>query len=169
MNIILWDYVHDSTFDLKISVGNCDLYFMVQWFCLIPWRLFDAWTSYLGIMSPYYLNINVHVGHCDLYFTVQWFLSYLEDYLMYEHTLGLWVIMTQHFTSKLMYVTMTCISWSSDFALYLKDCLMYEQYTSGLRVGFIGKAWFRRAILSCDSSYSVMQREVPDYFLRRIL
>ena len=26
---------YDTTFDLKINVGHCDLYFMVQWFCLI--------------------------------------------------------------------------------------------------------------------------------------
>ena len=25
--------------DLRINVGHCDLYFMVQWFCLISWRL----------------------------------------------------------------------------------------------------------------------------------
>ena len=32
---------YNLTFDLKIYVGNCDLYSMVQWFCLISWRLFD--------------------------------------------------------------------------------------------------------------------------------
>ena len=37
---------YDLTFDLKINVGRFDLYFMVQWFCLISWRLFDVWTSY---------------------------------------------------------------------------------------------------------------------------
>ena len=45
-----------SQYDLKINVGHCDLYFMVQWFCLISWslwRLFDVWTSYFGIMSQY--------------------------------------------------------------------------------------------------------------------
>ena len=29
---------YDRTFDLKINVGHCDLYFMVQQFCLILWR-----------------------------------------------------------------------------------------------------------------------------------
>ena len=42
---------YDPTFDLKINVGHCDLYFMVQCFCLISWRLFDVWTSYFGIES----------------------------------------------------------------------------------------------------------------------
>ena len=30
---------NDTTFDLKINVGHCHLHFMVQWFCLISWRL----------------------------------------------------------------------------------------------------------------------------------
>ena len=57
------------------NVGHCDLYFMVQWFCLISWRLFDAWTSYFGIMSQYdrTFDLKINVGHCDLYFMVQWF------------------------------------------------------------------------------------------------
>ena len=29
---------YDLTFGLKINVGLCDLYFMVQWFCLISWK-----------------------------------------------------------------------------------------------------------------------------------
>ena len=33
---------YDPTYDLKINVGLSDLYFMVQWFCLISPRLFDA-------------------------------------------------------------------------------------------------------------------------------
>ena len=52
MNTILWDY--ESVWpDVrpKIIVCRCDLYFMVQWFCLISWRLFDVWISYFRIMS----------------------------------------------------------------------------------------------------------------------
>ena len=66
---------YDPMFDLKINVGHCDLYFMVQWFCLISWRLFDIWTLYFGIMSQYDLmfDLKIFVGHCDLYFIVQWF------------------------------------------------------------------------------------------------
>ena len=44
---------YDTTFDLKINVGHCDLYSMVKWFCLIFWRLFDVWTILFGIMSQY--------------------------------------------------------------------------------------------------------------------
>ena len=79
-------------FDLKIKVGHFDQYSMVQWFCLISWRLFDVWTLLFGIMSQYdpkfYLKINI--GHCDLYLWSSDFALHLEDYLMYEHhTLGL--------------------------------------------------------------------------------
>ena len=38
------------------SKGQQDPYFMVQWFCLISWRLFDVWISYFGIMSQYDLT-----------------------------------------------------------------------------------------------------------------
>ena len=56
MYIILWDL----TFDLKINVGHCDLYSMVQWFCLISWRLFDVWTILFGIMSQYHHHHHIH-------------------------------------------------------------------------------------------------------------
>ena len=76
INVIPWrNDQYDLMLDLKIKVGHCDLYFMVQWFCLISWRLFDVLTWYLGKMSQYDLMLDrkIKVGHCDLYFTVQWF------------------------------------------------------------------------------------------------
>ena len=75
MNIILRDYESVCTFDLQINVGLCDLHFIVHWFCLISWWLFDIWTPYWGIMSQYDLtfDLNINVGHCDLCFMVQWF------------------------------------------------------------------------------------------------
>ena len=84
---------YDLMFDLEINVGQCDLYFMVQWFCLISWRLFDIWTPYFGIMSQYdpMFNLEINVGHCDLYFIVHWF-CLISLYLMDEcHTFGKWV------------------------------------------------------------------------------
>ena len=59
----------------QINVSHCDLYFMVQWLCLIPWKLFLIWTSLFGIMNQYDLihDLKINVGHCDLYFMVQWF------------------------------------------------------------------------------------------------
>ena len=57
------------------SEGQHDLYFMVQWFCLISWRLFDVCTSYFGSMNQYDLrfDLKINVSHCDLYSMVQWF------------------------------------------------------------------------------------------------
>ena len=96
MNIILWDYESVcSTFDLKINVGHCDLYFMVQWFCLISWRLLDIWTPYYGIMIQYDLMFDLKIFVQTLWpvFHGQVILPYiLKTYLMYEnHTLDGWV------------------------------------------------------------------------------
>ena len=57
------------------SEGQHDLYFTVQWFCLISWRLFDVWTLLFRIMSQYNpkFDLKINVGHCDLYSMVQWF------------------------------------------------------------------------------------------------
>ena len=77
----------DPTFDFKINLGHWDLYFIVQWFCLISWR-FDVWISYFGIMSQYdpMFDLRINVGHCDIYFMVQWYCNilYLEDYKYFE-------------------------------------------------------------------------------------
>ena len=76
MYIILWEYESDDpTFDPKINVGHCDLYSMVQLFCLISCRLFDVCTSYFGSMNQYdqMFDLKINVGHCDLYSMVQWF------------------------------------------------------------------------------------------------
>ena len=57
------------------SKGHHDLYFMVQWFCLISWRLFYIWTQCFRIMSGYdtTFDLKINVGHYDLYFMFQWF------------------------------------------------------------------------------------------------
>ena len=68
MYIILSEYkTVRPAFDLKIN-GHCDLYFMVQGLCLIPWRLFLVWTSLFGIMNQYDLthDLKINVGHRDL-------------------------------------------------------------------------------------------------------
>ena len=48
---------------------------MVQWVCLVSWRLFDVWTSLFGIMNQYdwTFDLKIIVGNCDLYFMVHWF------------------------------------------------------------------------------------------------
>ena len=65
--------------------------------------LFDVRTSLFGIINQYdpTVDLKVNVDHCELWSND--FLLYLEDNLMYMydyHSLGLWVSMTQHFTSK---------------------------------------------------------------------
>ena len=125
---------YDTTFDLKINVGHCDLYFMVQWFCLISWRLFDIWTLYSGIMRQYesMFDLKINVGHCDLYFMVQWFCliswSHMNS-ILWDYK-SVW----PDVRPQNKYVTVTYISWSSDFALYLEDCLIYEHCTLGVWV-----------------------------------
>ena len=76
MNTILWYY--ESVWPDVWPKNKCrSLWpiFMVQWFCLIPWRLFDVWTSYFRIMSQYDLtfDLKINVGCFVLYFMVQWF------------------------------------------------------------------------------------------------
>ena len=68
-----WPSLFTWTYGLW-SEGQHDLYFTVQWFCLISWRLFDVCTSYFRIMNQYgpMFEFKVNVDHCDLYFMVQW-------------------------------------------------------------------------------------------------
>ena len=68
---------YDPTFDLKVNVGHCELYFMVQWFYV---------TSQFGIMGQYdtafYLKINESL--CDLYFIP-------SDFVLYRPLFDAWV------------------------------------------------------------------------------
>ena len=72
MNIILRDY--DQPFDLKINVGHCDLYFMVQWFCLMSQRLF-GWVSYFQIMRQGDPNFDLKVNMT--------YISWSSDFVLY--------------------------------------------------------------------------------------
>ena len=76
--------------------GQHDLYFTVQWFCLISWRLFDVWTSLFGIMNQYDLtfDLKMNVGQYDLYFMVQWFC--LISWRLFEVWTSLFGIMNQY-------------------------------------------------------------------------
>ena len=68
MNIIHWDY-ESAWHDIwpKINVGHCDLYFMVQWFCHISWRLFDVWTSLFRIMNQYDPKFDLKIKYRSLW------------------------------------------------------------------------------------------------------
>ena len=118
---------YDLRFDLKINVGHYDLYFIVQWFCLESWRLFDVWTAYFGIMNQYdptfALKINVghyDIFHCPLIFIISWRLfdvwtSYFGIIDQYEKTFDL-KINVGHFDLYFMV---------QYFAFYLEDYFMY--------------------------------------------
>ena len=102
---------YDLLLDIKITVGHCDLYFMIQWFCFISWRLFDVWTeilpyilkticcmniilwdyeSYFWIMSQYDLtfDLKINVGDCDI-FHGPVILPYILNTIWYMNTI-LW-------------------------------------------------------------------------------
>ena len=73
---------YDTTFDLKINVGHCDLYFKVQWFNLVFWRLFDIWTPYFW---DYICSTLWHIFHGPVILpnilkTIQWLNLILRDY-----------------------------------------------------------------------------------------
>ena len=78
------------------SEGQHDLYFTVQWFCLISWRLFHVCTSYFGIMNQYdqMFDLKINVGHYDLYFMVQWFC--LESWRLFDVWTSLFGIINQY-------------------------------------------------------------------------
>ena len=78
------------------SEGYHDLYFTVQWFCLISWRLFDVFTSYFRNMNQYdpRYDLKINVGHCDLYFMIQWF--WLVSWRLFNVWTSLFGIMNQY-------------------------------------------------------------------------
>ena len=87
---------------LKINVGHSDLYFSVQWFYLISWRIFNVWT-YFAIMSQYdpKFDFKINVGQSDL-FMVRWYCLMIWGVFMYKHH-SLWLLVTM--TRSLKYVT----------------------------------------------------------------
>ena len=95
--------------------------FMVQWFCHICKSPFDIWNI---ISSDYEMfwtqcfDLNMNVGHYDLYFHGPVIvLLYLEDHLTYATSYfpDYENSMTQPLTSIWLKVTVTYISWSSEF------------------------------------------------------
>ena len=61
----LWFMTANCDFDLKINVGHSYLYFTVQWFCLVSWRLFDGWMSGLWIMSDTTFDLKINEPQHD--------------------------------------------------------------------------------------------------------
>ena len=64
MNVKLW---HTDSMWHNIwpkHVGHSELYFMVQWFCLIFWRLWYMWISYFVVMSQYDTIFDLKIPVC---------------------------------------------------------------------------------------------------------
>ena len=63
--------VHTAS-DLIVFTGHCDLYFMVQCFCLVS-TVSNMKASYFGylFLSDTVNDLILLTGHCDLYFMVQ--------------------------------------------------------------------------------------------------
>ena len=98
----------DSKVGLIKQMWVSDLYFIVRWFCLISWRLFDGWWSYL-------------IWHKDWphqIYTGQWPIFHGPVILPYILKTIWWLIMDQHDTKIDLNIcwSVTYISWSSDFA-----------------------------------------------------
>ena len=71
----------DPMNDHLLYLGHCDLYFMVQWFCLISWILDKCHTWDISSLWPDYWRQNISV--CVTY--ISWFSDfalYLEYYLL---------------------------------------------------------------------------------------
>ena len=129
---------YDLMFDLKIFVGHCDLYFMVQWICLISWKLFSGCTSYFGIMSEFWpLNMSICHGPVTAFYLkciifVGW-MSYLWKMCQCNTTFNLKIKLGHN-----------------DLYFIVHWFLFFYIFCSEKHFSFIGKAWFRRATLSCE-------------------
>ena len=114
------------------SESQHDLYFTVQWFCLISWRLFDVCTSYFGSMNQMF-DLIINVGHWGLYSMVQWFCHI--SWRLFDVWTILFGIMSQYdpkFDLKMNVGHCDLYFMISVFALYLEDYLMYVHHSLGI-------------------------------------
>ena len=105
--------------------------------CSSLWPIFHGWQI-VGRTSVSLVTLTCwswSEGQHHSYFTVQWFcLISWRLFDVWTSFFGLWVSMTWRVTSKWINFTVTYISWSSDFVIYLEYCLMYEHHTLELWV-----------------------------------
>ena len=138
MNIILWDY--ESVWPDVWPQNKCrSLWLTFHGPLILPicWRRCGVLTWNFAIMSSHdpTFDCKINAGHCDLFFMVHWFC------LLSWRLINVWTsyfeIMSQYdptFDLKINVVSVTYISWSSDFSFCLEDCLMYEHHYLGLWV-----------------------------------
>ena len=127
MNTILWDY--ESVWPDAWPQHKCRslwLYFMVQWFCLIAWRLFHVWMSLFGIMNQYdpTIDLKINVDHCDLYFMVQWL--YLIAWRLFHIWMSLFGIMNQYDPTHDRKIKVCHLDHGPLILPYISDYLMDE-------------------------------------------
>ena len=144
MKTILWDY--ESVWPNVWPQNICST--MWPLFCLISWKLFSGWTSYFGIMSQYDLTYDllIFVGHYDLYFMVHWLCPLC--WRLFDAWTSYFRIMSQYDTAFDLEINVG----HSDLYLMVQWLLSFI-FCSEKHFSFIGKARFRWATLSCDSSY----------------
>ena len=150
------------------SVGQHDLYFTVQLFCPISWRLFNVCTSYFRSMNPYdtTFHLRINVGHCDLYVMVQWLC--LIPWRLFHVWTSLFGIMNQYDPMHDLKVNVghcDLYSWSSDVVLYLEDYLMYEHHRGRLKVSITGRLTSNYVTVTCISWSTDFALYLKDYLM----
>ena len=128
----------DTKIDLINYMKVSDLYFMVQWFCPISWKLFDGWRPYLDEGHTWDNELvwhkdwphKIYIGQWPIFHSPVILLNILKTIRWRNVILG---IMDQNDTEidlmKYIWIV-SFILWSSDFVLYLQDYLMVKCLTS---------------------------------------
>ena len=135
--------------EVKVSMT----YFMVQWVCLISWRLFDVWILYFRIMSPCYwtFDLKINEGQYDLHFMVQWF------YLIFWKLFDVW---TSYFGIMSQY------DLTFDLKIFVGHCDLY--FTKHNSVILPGSGTIRtKTSSSWDGSHKFSNRAVCSKLLGR--
>ena len=128
INVTPWILVPcDPIIDVKIYLCWCDLYFMVQWFCLISWIL--CWINVTpGILVPCDpMNDHLlYLGHCDLISCFSDFAFYFYYYFMENcHT---WIIISMWQND--LHTNTSRSVWPILYGLMIK-MLQYKMYPAG--------------------------------------
>ena len=138
MNVILWDnesvWCNDWPYN-KYGIGHCDIYFMVQRFCLISWSLLDCWMSYIRLMSrcDAMIDLIIDVGHSELYLIGQWFGSLKSSdvcLLVCLCTQIILVFLAKHSSGELCCPATALILWCS--WIWFSFWINWDYFTFGI-------------------------------------
>ena len=105
-------------------------------FCLMFWRLFDVWTSYIRIMCQYDSMFDLNksrslwpIFHDPVILPYSLKTIWCMNIILWDYESVWHDILLQNKCRSVTY-----ISWYSDFVLYLEDYFIYEHNTMGLWV-----------------------------------